>query len=129
VSFVDSERQLHDLAIADAGSDNFGDPVYLDGFRVLLKAYDNESSLNAYGTQNTRDKLQLLLTRRLQAEQFLAANPEVLEQKIQRPIIICGLVRTGSTALHYLMGQDPDTAAKAASRPVGVYGRLSGIGG
>jgi hypothetical protein len=108
MGFVDSEQRLHELAIAEAGSDYFGDPVYLEGFRVLLDAYDNESKLNAFGRQNTMEKLHALLAQRLRAEQFLAQHPQVLDQEIRRPIIICGLVRTGSTALHYLMGQDPD---------------------
>lgn len=107
MGFFESELQLHDLAIAEAGSDNFGDPAYLEGFRILLKAYDKESRLNDYGRADTLQKLQMLLTRRLRAEQFLASNPQVLVTPIERPIIICGLVRTGSTALHYLMGQDP----------------------
>ena len=38
MGFVDSEQRLHELAIAEAGSDYFGDPVYLEGFRVLLDA-------------------------------------------------------------------------------------------
>jgi hypothetical protein len=108
MGFVASEQRLHDLAIAEAGSDYFGDPVYLEGFRVLLDAYDNESKLNAFGRQNTMEKLHKLLAQRLRAEQFLAQHPQVLDQEVRRPIIICGLVRTGSTALHYLMGQDPD---------------------
>jgi hypothetical protein len=107
MGFVDSEQRLHDLAIAEAGSDNFGDPSYLEGFRVLLNAYDKESKLNAYGRENTLQKLQALLAQRLRAEQFLDQHPQVLDHEIRRPIIICGLVRTGSTALHYLMGQDP----------------------
>lgn len=106
MGFLDSEQRLHDLAIAEAGCDNFGDPTYLEGFRVLLDAYDNESKLNAYGQQDTLQKLQALLVKRLRAEQFLADQPAVIAQEIRRPIIICGLVRTGSTALHYLMGQD-----------------------
>lgn len=107
MGFVDAEQRLHDLAVAQAGGDNFGDPAYLEGFRVLLNAYDREAKLNAYGRQDTMHKLQMLLARRLRAQQFLAAQPRVLQLEICRPIIICGLVRTGSTALHYLMGQDP----------------------
>ncbi|MBT4521703.1 MAG: sulfotransferase [Halieaceae bacterium] len=107
MGFADSEQQLHDQAIAEVGSDDFGDPAYLEGFRVLLNAYDSESKLNDYGRHDSLQKLQILLQRRLRAEQFLTANPQVLQQEIRRPIIICGLVRTGSTALHYLMGQDP----------------------
>ena len=39
------------------GGDNFGDPAHLEGFRVLLNAYDREAKLNAYGRQDTMHKL------------------------------------------------------------------------
>lgn len=79
MGFVDSEQRLHELATAEAGSDDFGDPVYLKGFRVLLEAYDNESKLNDFGRQNTMEKLQQLLAQRLRAEQFLSRWPILMK--------------------------------------------------
>jgi hypothetical protein len=107
-SFTESKQQLHDLAIERAGSDDFGDPSYLEGLDVLLKAYDTEAKLNAFGKGAVRESLIGLLVQRLKVQAQLKAAPTVLDIKIKRPIIILGLVRTGSTALHYLMGHDPD---------------------
>ena len=42
-SFVDSEEPIHAEARAAAGCDDFGDPSYLTGFRVLMRAYDTEA--------------------------------------------------------------------------------------
>ena len=105
--FAESEEALHEEAIARAGSDNFGHPAYLEGLRVLLHAYDREARLNETGRQGARRLIRDTLTQRLRCEAQWQQHPEVLDTKIERPIVICGLVRTGSTALHYLMGQDP----------------------
>jgi hypothetical protein len=106
--FAEAEDALHEEAARIAGDDDFGDPSYLEGLRVLLDAYDGEARLNEYGRTAARDQIRNVLVQRLRCEQQWRAHPEVLLGDIRRPIVICGLVRTGSTALHYLMGQDPD---------------------
>lgn len=107
--FAESESLLHDLAAREVGADDFGDPAYLEGLRVLLCAYDREARFNPYGRQASFYATLELLKKRLRAEAFWRRDPSVLEHEIRRPIVILGLVRTGSTALHYLMGQDPGT--------------------
>ena len=47
--FVESEDALHEEAAEIAGDDDFGDPSYLEGLRVLLHAYDDESRLSERG--------------------------------------------------------------------------------
>lgn len=106
--FAESEEALHEAAAGIVGHDDFGDPSYLEGLRVLLDAYDSEARLNETGRTLARQTVQDLLVRRLRCEKQWRAHPETLEHEIVRPIVICGLVRTGSTALHALMGQDPD---------------------
>jgi hypothetical protein len=108
MGFVESEDALHEEAARIAGSDDFGDPSYLEGLRILLAAYDAEARFNDYGRAAARRMVLDTLVKRLRAEEQWAAAPEVLGHEIQAPIVICGLVRTGSTALHYLMGQDPE---------------------
>jgi len=106
--FVESEDALHEEAAEIAGDDDFGDPSYLEGLRVLLHAYDDESRLSERGRAAAQQTLRGVLVQRLRCERQGQRSPEVLDTEIERPIVICGLVRTGSTALHYLMGQDPD---------------------
>jgi hypothetical protein len=108
MGFARSEDALHEEASRIVDHDDFGDPAYLEGLRVLLDAYDTEARFNAYGRGAARQTVLDTLVQRLRAEQQWQQMPQVLEHEIERPIVICGLVRTGSTALHYLMGQDPD---------------------
>lgn len=105
--FAASEEALHQEAREHAGCDDFGDPSYLEGLRVLLRALDESRSLSRLGRMILRRQIVTSLTTRLRCEQRLEESPEVVETEIVRPIFITGLVRTGSTALHYLMGQDP----------------------
>jgi hypothetical protein len=106
-SFTASEAALHEAAIERAGFDDFGDPYYLEGLRMVLDSYDNEAKFSEAGREVAYHGLVDILTKRLLSEKLLKAQPAVLENGIRRPIVILGLVRTGSTALHHLMGQDP----------------------
>jgi hypothetical protein len=110
-TFASIEQELHETATAKVGYDDFGDPSYLEGLRHLLAAYDQDSLLTPMGRWAARYDLQRTLTARLRSEQLLREHAAELDYAIERPIFITGLVRTGSTALHYLMGQDPGLQA------------------
>jgi len=107
MGFAESEDAFHEAARAAVGYEDFGDPRYLEALRVLLRAYDEEARFNDYGREASRHKIVETLKKRLRVEQMWHRSPELRGGEIRRPIVICGLVRTGSTALHYLMGQDP----------------------
>ena len=110
-SFVESEQKLHDDAVAQTGLDDFGDADYLDGLRRVLDAYDNDAAFSESGRQTAYFSLVDILAKRLRTEKLLHERPEIGEIEIKRPIVITGLVRTGSTALHHLMGHDPERQA------------------
>jgi hypothetical protein len=105
--FVESEGWLHEAAIRAVGFDDFGEEPYLDGLRALLDSYDRESKLGDDGRRALLLDIQETLEKRLRSERAWKRDPDLLAHAIRRPIFIVGLVRTGSTALHYLMGQDP----------------------
>lgn len=106
--FAESEGALHEEARRAAGCDAFGDPSYLEGLRVLLRAYDEEANFTTHGRAAARYTIIEALRQRLLSNQAWQRNPRILDREIRGPIVICGLVRTGSTALHYLMGCNPD---------------------
>jgi hypothetical protein len=106
-SFVASEAALHEEAAKRARADDFGDPSYLEGLRVVLDSYDREARFTPIGRTIAFHGLADILAKRARAEQLLKTHPEVLAHPVERPIVITGLVRTGSTALHHLVGQDP----------------------
>ena len=51
-----------------------------------------------------------LLKNRLLIEDLVRRHPEILDERITAPIVICGLPRTGTTHLHNLMSADPGAA-------------------
>lgn len=106
--FADREAALHEAAVAAAGCDDFGEPTYLEGLRTWLEALDREAKLHPAGRQATYHGLVQQLRIRLRSQELLKAQAPVLGTEIRRPLIVLGLVRTGSTALHHLLAQDPD---------------------
>ena len=107
-SFSASEAALHEEAVRAAGSEDFGDPSYREALRVVLAAYDREAKFHDAGRGAARANLVQLLTTRLRSQaQLTRVATAASDTVIRRPIIVLGLVRTGSTALHHLLGQDP----------------------
>lgn len=124
VGFVKSADSLHEAARKAAGCADFGDPAYLDGFRVLLEAYDRESHLTHTGRALVETQLLGILKNRLTVQKAWTQTPAILRTDIRRPIFILGLPRTGTTALHHLLWQDPGNqvldywlAAAPSARP------------
>jgi hypothetical protein len=108
-SFASREQEFHEIAIrAVDGYQNFGDPSYLEGLRRLLYSYDHEARLHRLGKMTVVYQTVGLLASRLRTERWFEMRPDSARIAIQRPIVITGMVRTGSTALHYLMGANPD---------------------
>ncbi|MFN8626734.1 MAG: sulfotransferase [Candidatus Binatia bacterium] len=106
VPTVDS---LEEAARQAVGFGDFGDPAYREGLRVLLDAYAQASELNARGRAWwVETHLLEVLKNRLVAQRAWIEHPAILRTEIRRPIFIVGLVRTGTTALHNLLGQDPN---------------------
>jgi hypothetical protein len=108
-SWASREREFHEIAIrAVDGYDDFGDPSYLEGLKRLLYSYDHEAHLHRMGKMVAAYQIVGLLASRLRTQRWFEMRPDSATVTIERPIIITGMVRTGSTALHYLMGANPD---------------------
>jgi hypothetical protein len=102
---VGTVDDLHAAATRLTGLDEFGDPDYLDGLRVLLSAYSHEAALTPAGSKQTRMLLRGALVSRLLSEAAWRQYPA--RPPIERPIFVTGLPRTGTTALHRLLAADP----------------------
>ena len=100
-------HRLHDAAMAFTGLSDFGEPSYREGMNVLLHSYDNNS--NQLPECRTRCEGNIIgaLVGRLLSEAAWKRYPQVLNLPIKAPIIITGLPRTGTTALHKLLAVDP----------------------
>jgi len=110
--FVASEEAMVAAASkAAGGATDLGADDFRDGLSVLLRSYDEESHLNPFGRWMVRQQLTGVLRGRLECERWRTDHPEVFAGEIRRPIFILGLPRTGTTALHSLVAQDPANQA------------------
>ncbi|QLL07009.1 sulfotransferase family protein [Mycobacterium vicinigordonae] len=101
--------ELHASATKLTGLDDFGtdDDNYREALGVLLDSYRNEADLTPLGSKMNRFFLRGALVARLLSESAWKQYPEYTDVPIKRPIFVTGLVRTGTTALHRLLGADP----------------------
>ncbi|TGD73563.1 sulfotransferase [Mangrovimicrobium sediminis] len=100
-------EELQQQAMEAAALADFGDDSYRDGLERLVWAVDNEAGLTAMGRMGLDMQIVALLSNRLQVEDWYARHPEIDEQEIVAPLIGLGLPRTGSTALSFLLAEDP----------------------
>ncbi len=74
---------------------------------MLCNALGDEAGLSPTGVVTWHTQLLQFLKNRLLVQDLLARHPEIHDLEIERPIIICGLPRTGTTHLHNLISSDP----------------------
>jgi hypothetical protein len=106
---VGTVDELHASAAKLVGLDDFGtdDDNYREALGVLLESYQREACLTPLGSKMCRFFLRGALVARLLSEAAWKQYPEHADVVIERPIFVTGLVRTGTTALHRLLGADP----------------------
>lgn|SRR5512139_3940332 len=98
--------ELHQRAAAQAGHDDFGDTGYHEGLRILLESLDEEQLQGAKAAA-AEGTILATLGARLQTQAQWKAHPEYGTREIPAPVIVIGVPRTGTTALHNLLSQDP----------------------
>ena len=101
--------ELHASATKMVGLDDFGtdDDNYREALGVLLDSYRRDAGLTPLGSKMNRFFLRGALVARLLSEAAWKQYPQHADVAIKRPIFVTGLVRTGTTALHRLLGADP----------------------
>ena len=97
---------LEAQAKAATGLDDFGDDLHREPFTVCLRALDTEAGLGPLGRMSAQGTFGQFLRNRLLVTEYLKQHPDANDVVIERPIIICGLPRTGTTHLHNLMSAD-----------------------
>lgn len=106
--FRGTAKDLHAAATAATGLSDFGDSNYMPGLQQFLDALDNNGPrFTTPGRTFAHNTLLGVLIARLLTEQGWKDHSDCLEVPITRPIIILGIPRTGTTALHKLLSMDP----------------------
>ena len=91
---------------SDFGESDFEVPLH-----SLVDALNREGQLNDIGIGFHSTRLTDLLSNRLRMEAWLERHPEILDETINRPIVVIGLPRTGTTLLHRTIAADKQLLA------------------
>lgn len=110
---LDAESLL-EAATSQTGLDDFGDDGWREPFGVLLDAIENEAKLNLVGRVLTRSEIVRVLQNRLRIVDTWKRHPEIASERIERPVVITGTGRSGTSILHEIMAQDPRTRTPMA---------------
>ena len=100
-------EQWHGAAVERTGLDDFGQDDYLEGLTVLEDSLEAEAAMTDIGRFAIGEIITGALMGRLKAEAGLKDRPEAADVNVERPLVIIGLPRTGTTALHQLMAASP----------------------
>ena len=88
-----------------------GDPraETVEALDALLRSTEAEAALSFAGRIAARMDCLRMAEQHLLVEQALRENPEIENVELPEPIFLVGWMRTGTTFVHRLLAQDPDT--------------------
>lgn len=89
------------------GLNDFGDPYYRQGLEVLCREFNDSGALNAYGCTLVESTFTNFLETRLLLQDLRARRAPELQTELISPLIVTGLARTGTTALHRMLAAAP----------------------
>jgi hypothetical protein len=94
------------------GLSDFGAPALEPALSTLTRSLEDEAGLHLLGRFLMRTHLRDLLQTRLQLTEAWRQDGIAGEAPpVERPVFIAGMPRSGSTFLHELLAQDPDSRA------------------
>ena len=95
------DPKLHAAADRASGAD----PWLREARRVRFKSFDEEAGLSLFGAIAVKAQAKKCLETMSGFERLLQQRPEILDEKIERPLFVVGWPRTGTTVLHRLLCQ------------------------
>lgn len=103
-----SSKALIEQAKKETGLSDFGSDTFREPMELLLQSLESEAQLSLMGRMVARGDLVRLLKTRLQIVDTLKQHPEIEQQKVERPLVVIGPPRTGTTVFHDLLAEDAD---------------------
>lgn len=102
-----ASRALIENALEVSGLEDFGGQSFEAGLDALIHSLNTDIDL-AEGTAGYfQQVISQLLLNRLEVTQLIKDHPEILDEKIEAPVFIMGLPRSGTSITHTLMALDP----------------------
>lgn len=94
-------------AYAEAGVGDAGVSSYREGLDLLVAGANRHPGVTAAGRAALGALYTSYLVNRLRTEDYVRQHPQVLRSPVERPVVVFGMPRTGTTLLSYLLGADP----------------------
>jgi hypothetical protein len=89
------------------GLEHFDSESFRDGLEIVARNLTTSRELTDVGRQTVAGIATNLLANRLRIADYARRHPELRERPIERPLVILGVPRTGTTALSHLLAADP----------------------
>ncbi|MGE3693208.1 MAG: sulfotransferase [Novosphingobium sp.] len=105
--------ELLERACQTTGLDDYGDRARHAGLQAFAASLRDDTwrEMSGQAREVVTDYLIHHLGNRLKLQADRKAYPEIAAQKVEKPLIIVGPPRSGSTLLHTLLSLDPDSMA------------------
>lgn len=98
--------ELSAAARTAAGVDDLGPPDYWDGLVALTGSLEGDARLSPFGRIGIRRNLIEALSARARVLDRHRREPEIAAERVEAPVVVVGLPRTGTTLLSFLLQQD-----------------------
>ncbi len=102
-----SSQQFIENAAETAGLADFGGNTFKEGLEALIDSLNTDLDLGEGTAGYFQQVITQILVNRLQVTQLIKDHPEIENEKIQKPLFILGLPRSGTTITQTLMTLDP----------------------
>ena len=93
---VPGRQVLVDMAIKEAGYNDFGDPWFFKNLDVLVPILNDEAQLSDSGVDTATGMFVRALVNRLRFQQLLTRHPEIDDEEVSVVACVAGLPRTSS---------------------------------
>jgi Sulfotransferase family len=99
--------ELVTRACGRAGLDDFGEDSWQQGLRLLIETCESAPGVNPGGRDFVYGQFVDALWNRLRVIDYVKQHPEIADRRVDRPLVVLGLPRTGTSLASYLLDQDP----------------------
>ena len=89
------------------GLGDLGPDTWQAGLHILITELESDASVTEDGKKRMFGEFTDALANRLRVIDYSARHPELREQPTERPMVILGMPRTGTTVASCLLDQDP----------------------
>jgi hypothetical protein len=102
---------LAEAARRTGGLDDLGEGPFLEPMAMFLESLEREARLSEIGRLIAQERVLLHTVNRLNYVNDRKRFPAIADERIVAPVFIIGFPRTGTTILHDILAQDPDSRA------------------